>query len=92
MTFYHITIPAPEAVEKWLDQQEPASSAHSVSFIRGRYFTIHWLGGVNMIDASGETPEALLDNLRKAIAENSPLAKLRAEAEAAGYELTPKAT
>lgn len=84
MNFPTVTIPDPAAVGRWLDEQVPSSSNHNVSFIRGRFFTIHWLIGYPSIDAYGNTPDELLENLRKGIAACDPLAKLRKEWEAMG--------
>ena len=91
MNFPTVTIPDPAAVGRWLDQEQPAASAHSVSYIRGKFFSIHWLPGNTPIDAYGSNPDALLADIRAKLAELDPLAKLRKDAEAHGYELTPKA-
>lgn len=91
--FPTITIPDPAAVGKWLaDQLGDEHGGHWPSFsTRNGWHCLHWFCGSEYVTASGDTPEALLADIRRQLAENDPLAKLRKEAEAAGYELTPKA-
>jgi hypothetical protein len=87
MNFPTITIPDPAAVGKWLDEQQPGKGgAHSVSY-SDEWSVCHWYGGSDYIYARAATPEALLAEIRRKLAENDPLAKLRKEAEAAGYAL-----
>ena len=51
---------------------------------------MHWSPGSDYVSAHADTPEALLAAIRRQLAENDPLAKLRAKADKAGYTLTPK--
>lgn len=88
-TFPTITIPDPAAVGKWLDEQLEIGSSHSnPSFATDRgWHHLHWFSPCEYVVGAGETPEALLADIRRQIAENDPLAKLRKEAEAVGYAL-----
>jgi hypothetical protein len=86
MNFSTITIPDPAAVVRWLDEQLPGSGGCSASFGRtgwtGSYFSgLEWTYG------QGRLPEELLADIRRQLAENDPLAKLRKEAEKHGYAL-----
>ena len=85
MTFPTITIPDPAAVGKWLDEQLPAVDPHRVNYLHsGRLITCHWLTPGACIDGIGDTPEAILADIRRQLADNDPLAKLRKEWIAAG--------
>lgn len=87
MNFPSITIQDPAAVGAWLDQHLPARSPHLVSYLRGKFFTIHWMDGGGSIDVFGVTPEELIENIRAELAKNEPLERIRKEAEAHGYAL-----
>ena len=86
MNFPQITIPDPAAVGKWLDEQLAAGSSHSNPSFSTEigWHHIHWLAPSKYVSATGDTPEALLADIRRQIAENDPVAKLRKEWEAAG--------
>jgi hypothetical protein len=85
MTFPTITIPDPAAVGKWLDEQLPNrdGSSHMPSRYADRWRALYWTSGSKYVSASGDTPEALLADIRQ-LAENDPLEKLRKEWVAAG--------
>ena len=89
MTFPQITIPDPAAVGRWLDEQLGAGSSHSnPSFSTDiGWHHIHWFEGSKYVSATGDTPEALLADIRRQLAENDPLEKLRKEAEQHGFAL-----
>ena len=86
MNFPLITIPDPAAVGAWLDEQVPQICPHRPAW-SDRLTAFHWVGS-EYITATGDTPESLLADIRSQVAEFDPLAKLRKEAEAAGYVLT----
>jgi hypothetical protein len=93
MKFPTITIPDPAAVGKWLDEQAPSQDNHRVHFMAGGCWTCyHWNSPTRYFDANGDTPEDLLADIRRQLAENDPLAKLRAEADKHGYVLTKMPT
>jgi len=89
MKFPTITIPDPAAVGAWLDCEHPQTHSwnHLVHYAHGNLTTMHWTAPGEYVDARGDTPEALLADLRANIAAHDPLEKLRKEAEAAGYSL-----
>ena len=84
-----ITIPDPTAVGAWLDHEVPQCHdwKHGVHFRGGVFSTMHWLSPSSYVEACAATPCELLANLRANIAAHDPLAKLRADAKAAGYAL-----
>lgn len=85
MTFPTITIPDPAAVGKWLDEQTLVTHGyHHPSFDDRGWSVAHWYESTRHFQASGDTPEALLADIRRQLAENDPLAKLRKEWIAAG--------
>lgn len=89
MNFPQITIPDPAAVGKWLDEQLPNrdGSAHQPSRYGNGWVVLYWTSGSTYVSARADTPEALLADIRRQLAENDPLAKLRKEAEQHGYAL-----
>jgi hypothetical protein len=94
MKFPTITIPDPEAVGKWLDQEQPMydKSSHAVAFRRGKFEVEHWVPGCNFYRVAAFTPSALLEDIRAKLAAHDPLAKLRAEAAKAKYVLVKMPT
>jgi hypothetical protein len=85
MNFPEITIPEPAAVGKWLSQELSQKGPHHAVFTKSGWSTCHWpKGGGPFIPGDGDTPEALLADIRRQLAENDPLAKLRKEWEAMG--------
>ena len=84
MTFPTITIPDPAAVGKWLDEQLPPDDSHAPMLSESGWYGSHLERGRPMIHGRGDTPEALLADIRRQLAENDPLAKLRKEWIAAG--------
>jgi len=82
MNFPTITIPDPASVGKWLDEEVPQICPHRPSF-GVEWSVFHWHGSEHFI-ATSDTPEALLADIRRQLAENDPLAKLRKEWIAAG--------
>lgn len=86
MNFPTVTIPDPAAVGRWLDEHQPGNlNARPTYGVHG-WYECRWTGKEHIV-AGGDTPEALLADLRAKLAEHDPLAKLRKEAEAAGYAL-----
>ena len=86
MTFPLITIPDPAAVGKWLDEQlGTAMGPHHAMFTANGWSTMHWPKvSSEYVTGQGDTPEALLADIRRQLAENDPLEKLRKEWIAAG--------
>ena len=82
MTFPTITIPNPASVGKWLDD-ELSDAYHDAAYNALGWSCLHW-DGARHHHGRGETPEALLADIRRQLAENDPLAKLRKEWIAAG--------
>jgi len=82
MNFPTITIPDPASVGKWLDEQTGVDM-HKAVREAGAWSCLHWDGNRHY-SATGETPEALLADIRRQLAENDPLEKLRKEWIAAG--------
>ena len=91
MNFPTITIPDPVAVGAWLDEQVPSKSGAQQPSFDGFWSVCHWHMPTDYVFARADTPEALLADIRAKLAEHDPLDKLRKDAEAHGYELTPKA-
>jgi hypothetical protein len=90
MKFPTITIPDPAAVGKWLDDElGVVSLPHSPCYYASGWGCNHWHLPCDYVSGNGATPEELLSDLRAKLAENDPLAKLRKEAEKAGFTLTP---
>jgi hypothetical protein len=86
MNFPTITIPDPAAVGAWIDQDQPEASPARPTYGMSGWATVFWTGTTHIVP-TGETPEEMLANLREKLTEYSPLAKLRKDAEAAGYAL-----
>lgn len=94
MNFPTVTIPDPAAVAVWLDHVMPEhnNGSHAPNYSDEGWYCMHWMGpGVGWINARGDTPEALLADIRRQLAERDPVAKLRKEAEAAGFSLVANA-
>ena len=81
-----ITIPDPVAVGKWLDERLPNCHGCSASFGRTGWTASHWTDGI-WTYGQGGLPEDVLSDIRRQLAENDPLAKLRKDAGALGYAL-----
>jgi len=86
MTFPTIKIPDPASVGKWLDEELPHydGTRHTPSFYVNDWWCSHYVKGGASVNGRGDTPEALLADIRRQLAENDPLEKLRKEWIAAG--------
>ncbi len=84
--FPTITIPDPAAVGKWLDEELPTTWPHAASFGKTGWTGSH-CSGADWTYGMGKTPEEMLSDIRRQIAEKDPVAKLRKEAEAQGFAL-----
>ena len=85
-----ITIYDPVDVGKMIDAefaQAKPNKSHSVSFERGKFSCLHWYGPSDYFLAIGATPEDLAAETRRLLAARDPLAKLRKQAEEAGFSL-----
>lgn len=85
-----ITIYDPVDVGKMIDAefaQAKPNKSHSVSFERGKFSCLHWYGPSDYFLAIGSTPEDLAAEIRRLLDKHDPLAKLRKQAEAAGYSM-----
>ena len=90
-TMKTITIEDPAQVKELLDLELGSNiGGHHPMFTRDGWRASHWTGGIEYVDGTGATAAELLADLQAKIAAHDPLAKLRAEAEKAGYTLTPK--
>jgi hypothetical protein len=85
MTFPQITIPDPAAVGKWLDEELPQYAGKHTAHYSNEWAVCHWHTPGDYIYARGETPEAVLAEIRLQLAQMDPLYKLRAEADKHGY-------
>jgi hypothetical protein len=86
-----ITIEDPAQVKELLDLELGINiGGHHPMFTRDGWKASHWVGSTEYVDGTGTTAAELLADLRDKIANYDPLTKLRAEAEKAGYSLTPK--
>jgi hypothetical protein len=82
-----ITIEDPQEVKELLDRELGSNiGGHHPMFTRDGWKASHWTGS-RYFDGTGSTASELLADLRDKIANYDPLAKLRAEAEKAGYAL-----
>jgi hypothetical protein len=83
-----ITIEDPQEVKELLDRELGSNiGGHHPMFTREGWRASHWTGSIEYVDGSGATAAELLADLRHKISNYDPLAKLRAEAEKAGYAL-----
>jgi hypothetical protein len=83
-----ITIEDPAQVKELLDRELGSNiGGHHPIFTRDGWRASHWTGSIEYVDGSGATAAELLADLRDKIANYDPLAKLRKEAEKAGYAL-----
>ena len=87
MNFPLITIPDPAEVGHWLDRKLPDDDCHAPMYSKTGWYGSHYPRGGPMIHGEGDTPESLLADIRRQLAERDPVAKLRKEAEAAGFSL-----
>jgi hypothetical protein len=86
-----ITIEDPQEVKELLDLELGSNiGGHHPMFTRDGWRASHWTGSIEYVDGTGATAAELLADLRDKIANYDPLAKLRKEADKAGYTLTPK--
>jgi hypothetical protein len=86
-----ITIEDPQEVKELLDRELGSNiGGHHPMFTRDGWRASHWTGDIEYVDGSGATAAELLADLKAKIEAHDPLAKLRKEAEKAGYTLTPK--
>jgi hypothetical protein len=85
-----ITIEDPAEVGELLDREFGTEcGSHHAMFTRHGWSAVHYRTGIEAVRGSGATPAELVENLRAAIAAADPLTKLRKEAEAQGFALTP---
>ena len=86
MNFPLITIPDLAAVGAWLDEELGTNNGtHRPMYsMDGTICLNHWHKPADCIFATAITPEDLLADIRRQVAENDPLAKLRKEWEAMG--------
>ena len=82
MTFPLIQIHDPAAVGKWLDEQL-SDDCHTPAYNSQGWSCLHW-NGTRHHHGRGDTPEALLADIRRQLADNDPLERLRNEWIAAG--------
>jgi hypothetical protein len=86
-----ITIEDPAQVKEMLDLELGSNiGGHHPMFTSNGWCTSHWIADIEYVTGTGATAAELLADLRAKIAAHDPLAKLRAEADKAGYILTPK--
>ncbi len=86
-----ITIPHPEDVDAMLAEAFPQSLCRNAVYSKDGWRMFAILSNSNEDPTGyGATPEECLADLRSKIAAQDPVAKLRKQAEAAGYTLTPK--
>jgi hypothetical protein len=88
MNFPTITIPDPAAVGQWLDQ-ELSESYHVPAYNAQGWSCLYWNGKTHQ-HGRGNTPEALLADIRRQFAEADPLAKLRKEADKLGCDIVQR--
>jgi hypothetical protein len=86
-----VTIPDPAEVAAMLDREFPSYMGHSPVYGKTGWSCTHWPSdGGRDVWAMGKTPEKLLAELCKEIGQNSPLERLRREADALNLQLIPK--
>ena len=84
-----ITIIDPADLGKWLDQEQPCRGNHSPFYGAEGWHCVHWIAAGEWITANSPTADGLLQNIREKLAEIDPIARLKRQAEAAGFALTP---
>jgi hypothetical protein len=88
-----VTIQDPEFVRAELQKLFPKSFSHHAYYNHAGWNVCVLTAGMNPDPTgNGVTPHEAIADLRAKHAANDPLAKLRNEAEKAGYELKPKQT
>ena len=88
MNFPLITIPDPAAVGAWLDQELGVIALpHRPQYGPSGWHCNHWHVSNDFLTATGNSIPELVEDIRSKLAASDPLAKLRKEAEAAGYAL-----
>lgn len=86
-----ITIENPAQVKELLDLELGSNiGGHHPIFTSEGWRASHWTGDIDYVTGTGATAAELLADLKANIAAHDPLAKLRKDADKAGYTLTPK--